>query len=181
MTEQKVNVLTLPGWQGSGANHWQTLWEQRYGFCRVEQHNWMRPLRGDWVARLEDVVLAQKQHCVLLAHSLGCMLVASWAAYSRNTHKVQAALLVAPADTESTLLQGTIHGWSGIPIQKLPFKSQVLASSNDPFCSLTKAQGFAQGWDAEFTDVGVLGHINADSGLGDWPQGYATLMQLIQQ
>ena len=181
MTLQKLNVLTLPGWKGSGANHWQTLWEQRFGFVRVEQHNWMRPLRGDWVARLEEVLLEQEQPCILVAHSLGCMLVASWAAYSRNTHKVQAALLVAPADTESSLLQGTIHGWSGIQVQKLPFKSHVIASANDPFCTLSKAQGFAQRWGAEFTEFGLLGHINAESELNDWPQGYEILMQLIQE
>jgi predicted alpha/beta hydrolase family esterase len=181
MTQQKRNVLTLPGWQGSEANHWQTLWEQRFGFLRVEQHNWMRPLRGDWVARLEEVVLEQEKPCVLVAHSLGCMLVASWAAYSRNTNRVQAALMVAPADTESAFLQGSIHGWTGIQLQKLPFKSSVIASGNDPFCLLTKAQSFAQSWGAEFTDVGLLGHINAKSELGDWPQGYEKLMQLIQQ
>jgi predicted alpha/beta hydrolase family esterase len=181
MSEQNVSVLLVPGWKGSGIDHWQTVWEQRYGFCRVEQHNWMRPLRGDWVARLEDVVLTQTQPCVLVAHSLGCMLVASWATYSRNTNKVKAALLVAPADTESTLLQGSIHGWSGIQVKKLPFKSRVIASGNDPFCSFSKAQSFAQGWGADFTDAGLIGHINHDSGLGDWTLGYEILKQVIEQ
>ena len=39
-------VLTLPGWQGSGPEHWQSRWEALHGFIRVEQHDWMRPLRG---------------------------------------------------------------------------------------------------------------------------------------
>jgi uncharacterized protein len=46
------NVLILPGWENSGPLHWQTLWEQRHGYVRVEQHDWTKPLRGDWLARL---------------------------------------------------------------------------------------------------------------------------------
>ena len=51
------NVLILPGWQSSDAGHWQTLWEASHGYRRVEQHDWMRPLRGDWSARLDEVVV----------------------------------------------------------------------------------------------------------------------------
>jgi hypothetical protein len=51
-------ILLLPGWQNSGPGHWQTLWESVHGDRRVEQHEWMRPLRGDWSARLEEEVLA---------------------------------------------------------------------------------------------------------------------------
>ena len=86
------NVLILPGWEGSGPKHWQTLWEQRHGYRRVEQHDWTTPLRGDWVARLEDVVLSCDEPAVLVAHSLGCILTAAWAAASKNTQRVKAAL-----------------------------------------------------------------------------------------
>ena len=54
----------LPGWEGSGPRHWQTLWEQRHHYRRVEQHDWSRPLRGDWLARLEDVVLSCEEPAV---------------------------------------------------------------------------------------------------------------------
>ena len=56
------NVLVLPGWENSGPRHWQSLWEQRHGYRRVEQHDWMKPLRGDWIARLEDMVLDCDEH-----------------------------------------------------------------------------------------------------------------------
>ncbi len=47
------SVLIVPGWNGSGAGHWQTLWEQKYPrFRRVEQHNWSRPSRSDWMAQI---------------------------------------------------------------------------------------------------------------------------------
>ena len=94
------NVLILPGWQNSGAGHWQTLWEQQHGWHRVEQHDWMRPLRGDWSARLEETVVDADGPVVLVAHSLGCILTAWWAAHSpQAASKVRGALLVAPGTT----------------------------------------------------------------------------------
>ena len=52
------HVLVLPGWQSSGPTHWQSRWERLHGDQRVEQHDWMTPLRGDWITRLEEVVVA---------------------------------------------------------------------------------------------------------------------------
>lgn len=171
-------VLILPGWQNSGPAHWQSLWQAAHGYERVEQHDWLRPLRGDWIAHLEDVILQQKTPTVLVAHSLGCLLVAAWAAHSRNTHRVRAALLVAPGDAEREEMRPLLASWSPIPLQQLPFKSILVGSRNDPYCSLERAQLFASAWGADFVDAGAQGHLNAESGLGDWPQGQALLRQL---
>lgn len=172
-------ILILPGWQSSGPGHWQTLWEQQLGYQRVEQHDWMRPLRGDWTARLEEVVLATPAPVVLVAHSLACLLVAAWAAHSRHTHRVKAALLVAPGDAEREELRPVLTSWSPVVLQPLPFKSLLVASRDDPFCSFERAQSFARAWGSELVDAGCLGHINADSGLQDWPAGQALLQALI--
>ena len=122
-------VLTLPGWQGSGPEHWQTRWEQRYGYQRVEQHDWQRPLRGDWTARLEEVVLAHAAEntgpILLAAHSLGCILTAWWAAHSRHAHHVAGALLVAPPDIERDDNRQQIPCW-------WPAATTRLAAPNPP-------------------------------------------------
>ena len=172
------NVLILPGWQNSGPDHWQSLWERMHGYQRVEQHDWQRPLRGDWIARLEDVLLSCTEPAVLVAHSLGCMTVAAWAAHSKNTHLVKAALLVAPPDTAREDICQMLPGWAPV-LQKLPFQAIVMASGNDPFCSPTRARDMAAAWGAAFEDVGALGHINSDSGLNDWPLAHAALSQLM--
>ena len=172
-------VLLLPGWQNSGPAHWQSRWEALYGYQRVEQHDWMQPLRGDWITRLEEVVLAQPSPCVLVAHSLGCLLVSAWAACSRNTHRVQAALLVAPGDAEREELRPVLHSWSPVVAQHLPFASVLAGSHNDPYCRLERAQWFAQAWGSQWHDCGHAGHINADSQLGDWPDGHALLQSLL--
>ena len=86
-----TKVLILPGWHNSGPAHWQSLWEQQHGYTRVEQHSWDAPLRGDWMAQLEEAVLAHED-TVLVAHSLGCVLVAAWAA-SHGWPKLETWLL----------------------------------------------------------------------------------------
>lgn len=175
-----TNVLLLPGWQNSGPGHWQTLWEQRHGYRRVEQHEWNKPLRGDWLARLEDSVLACDEPAVLVAHSLGCILVAAWSARTRNAHRVKAALLVAPADAERPDLREPLPTWSPIDLAVLAFPSVVVASSDDPLCELDRSRLFAHAWGAQFIEYGAAGHLNADSGLASWPEGHVLLQDLMK-
>ena len=174
-----INVLILPGWQNSGPDHWQSQWQRVHGYARVDQHDWQRPLRGDWIARLEDVLLSCTEPAVLVAHSLGCLSAAAWAAHTKNPQLVKAALLVAPPDTERDDVRQMLPGWAPIALQALPFASVVFASGNDPFCAFGRAQQFAAAWGAALVAVGDAGHINADSGLGDWPQAHAELGQLM--
>ena len=173
-----TSVLLLPGWHNSGPEHWQSLWQAEHGYARVEQHSWDRPLRGDWLSQLEEAVLQHPQS-VLVAHSLGCMLTAAWAQHSQNTHKVQAAFLVAPGDPEREELRAALKSWWPVVMDRLPFAAELLGSQNDPYCSFARAQQFAAAWGAEFVDYGAAGHINADTGLGDWPDGQARLQALI--
>ena len=175
-------VLTLPGWQSSGPAHWQSRWEALHGYRRVEQHDWMQPLRGDWITRLEEVVQDTPGPIVFAAHSLGCLLTAAWASISRSVGRIQGVLLVAPPDTEDAsqaTLRSAIRGWTPIPRQRLPFASIVVASRDDPFCRFDRARALAQDWGSTLHDLGNAGHVNADSGLGDWPAGHALLQALM--
>ena len=174
-----ASILILPGWQNSGPLHWQSLWQAQWACQRVEQHDWMRPLRGDWLIQLEESVLAAAEPVTLVAHSLGCHLAAAWAAHSQHTARVQAALLVAPADVERDALRSVLGSWSPPVLQRLPFRSTVVASSDDPYCSLARAHDFAAAWGSQIFTLGACGHINADSGLGNWPQGQALLQALL--
>lgn len=172
-------ILLLPGWQNSGPEHWQSHWQRLYGDQRVEQHDWLRPLRGDWTARLQDAVLAADAPVLLVAHSLGCVLAAWWAAHSPlAATRVQGALLVAPGDVERADVAPQLAGWAPLARQKLPFAATLVASSNDPYCRLERAQQLAQDWGAGWVNAGACGHINADSGLGAWPEGRALLQAL---
>lgn len=172
MTEHaSPRIFSLPGWQGSGPTHWQTLWERHHGDVRVEQSDWMQPLRGDWMARLDEVLLVEAQPAVLVAHSLGCQLVAAWATHSKHTARVKAALLVAPPDIERADMPVVLQRWRPIARQRLPFASIAVLSSDDAFCDEARGKAMAQDWGACVVRAGAKGHLNADSGLGAWPEG----------
>lgn len=172
------NTLILPGWQNSGPDHWQSCWETQHGHRRVDQHDWMTPRRGDWIARLEDVILGCDGPVLLVAHSLGCILTAAWAQVSRSTARVQGALLVAPGDAECDDLRSILPSWSPIVRDRLPFPSILVGSRNDPYCTEHKARSLASSWGSRYIDYGDRGHINAESHLGDWPEGLAWLNEL---
>jgi uncharacterized protein len=173
-----MRVLLLPGWLDSGPGHWQTRWETLHGDQRVQQSDWLWPKRGDWMARLEDVLLASDETALLAAHSLGCQLVAAWAAHSKQTARVRGALLVAPPDTERDDMPPNLLPWRPIVRARLPFAAVVVGSSDDPYCAPGRSAEMARDWGAQALSIGPRGHINGDSGLGDWPEGRALLDRL---
>jgi len=171
-------VLLLPGWLDSGPAHWQSRWEQLYGWRRVEQSDWVWPKRGDWMARLEEVLLESEEPAVLAAHSLGCLLVAAWAAHSQHTGRVRGALLVAPPDVEREDMPPNLHPWRPILRQSLPFPATAVTSNDDPFSAPERSALLLREWGAQQVGIGAVGHINGESGLGDWPAGLALLRAL---
>lgn len=175
-----LRVLLLPGWLDSAPGHWQSRWETLHGDLRVQQADWVWPRRGDWMARLDEVLLADERPVLLAAHSLGSHLVASWAAHSRHTARVHGALLVAPPDLDQPDTPPHLFNWRPMRRQRLPFAAHVVYSSNDPFCSVAQARALATDWGAEAAALGAMGHVNGESGLGDWPQGRAWLLNLAQ-
>ena len=175
-------VLLLPGWLNSDPGHWQSQWQQDFGYERVEQADWDWPRRGDWMARLDEVLLADERPAVLVAHSLGCHLVANWAEHSQLTGRVRAALLVAPPDTEASALPPQLHNWRPIHHKhgrsRLPFPSIAVISSDDPFCSHARGAQMAADWGSRLVEAGPLGHLNTASKLAAWPAGQGLLAGL---
>src|SRR6218665_53640 len=127
MVFKPSNTLLLPGWQTSGPGHWQSLWQARHGYRRVEQHDWLRPLRGDWTARLGETLVYSDSPLLLVPHTPPCIR----------------------ADRPAQAPPGT-----PIARQALPFPALLVASRNDPYCSWARAEGLAQSWGARFIDLG---------------------------
>ena len=171
--------LTVPGVTNSGRQHWQTLWEKQFPekFQRIEQDNWDTPVCADWTARIEEEVQkAGPENVILLAHSLGCTAVAHWAKeYGTQVH---GAFLAAPSDCEAETYTFDTKGFTPIPLERLPFRSLVVASTNDEYVSFDRAKFFAESWGSELVDVGDQGHINAGSGHGEWSEGLELLKRL---
>ena len=179
-------VLTVPGLHNSGPQHWQTLWERERGDVRrVELGMWDRPHRNTWINQLNLAIRGAGRPVVLVAHSLGCLAVAWWAKYEQPAEgklgdsPVIGALLVAPPEVDFFPLDERLSQFSPTPTEPLPFRSILAASRNDPYMGIRTARKLARTWGSSFADAGSVGHINADSGLGEWPFGKFLLKQLL--
>jgi predicted alpha/beta hydrolase family esterase len=172
-------VFILPGLGNSEETHWQSLWEKEHQFTRILQTDWNTPVCDDWLSTINEVLTVSAEdlsEVILVAHSLACTTIAAWA--RRYHHIIKAALLVAPSDTESPAYPSGTTGFIPMTLYPLPFRSIVVASSNDPFVSLERAQHFARCWESEWVNIGQAGHINVASGFGPWPFGLQLLEAL---
>ena len=171
-----TSIIIVPGWLDSGPGHWQTLWAERLPQARrVVQNDWHTPTRSAWVARLEETVLEQPGPVVIVAHSLGCITTAHMK--PEAAARVRGALLVAPADPER---RAVLSDFAPVPYAALPYRSILVASSNDPYCPIRLAGAYARAWGSEFVRLQNAGHINVDSGHGEWPLGRALLQSLTE-
>lgn len=172
-----TSIIIVPGWRDSGPGHWQSIWAERLpNACRVVQDDWITPTRAAWVAQLEKTVLAQPHPVVIVAHSLGC--IATTHMGEEAVARVKGALLVAPADPER---RAVLSDFAPVPYAPLPYRSILVASSNDPYCPIRLAGAYARAWGSEFVRMQNAGHINIESGHGEWPLGVALLQSLTQE
>jgi predicted alpha/beta hydrolase family esterase len=165
-------ILIVPGLNNSGSAHWQTWFEQVIPHTRrVNQPDWATPHLPSWAFPVQQALRSLATPGWIVAHSFGCL--AAVVAASLLPHTVRGALLVAPADPERFRIPARILE------NTLPFPTQIVASSNDPWVSLSSARHWAQTWGGDFINVGPQGHINADSGHGPWPEalGYLEALQ----
>lgn len=169
--------LIVPGWAGSGAAHWQTHWERALAnTTRLEVADWHRPNLHDWVSALDAAIRRAPAPPIVIAHSLGCVAVAHWAATAKVP--VRGALLVAPADVDRAGCAPCLRAFAPVPRARLPFFARVIASDDDPYAELARSRQIAADWGAELTVLHGAGHINVDTGFGPWPEGRAWLAEL---
>lgn len=170
-----TNYLIVPGLGNSGPEHWQTWFESSgSNFIRIQQQEWEAPACEEWISAIDRAVSAfDPSTVVLIGHSLGCLTIVHWANKYKRT--IKGALLVAPSDAEADVYTFPAKGFAPIPLDRLNFKTIVVASSNDVWVSLERAAHFAKCWGSELVNIGEAGHINSASGHYKWEEGLALL------
>ena len=177
---QNLQVLLVPPWENASAEHWMSIWQREYpSFQRVEQKDWFHPDRDDWIETLDKYIDNQTDHLFLVAHSLGTITLAHWA--NKFNRRISGAFLVAPPDVERADMPEEIKSFAPVPLVKFNFPSLVVASENDNYISIERAELFARNWGSNFINVGTAGHINAKSGHGQWQEGIRLLHRFIEQ
>ncbi len=181
MRVREIDILIVPGWTGSGPDHWQSRWERKLSTARrVEQADWDTPRLSDWVERIVIEVQGSTRPPVIVAH--GCGVTATVSAASRLGGRLAGAFLVAPSDLEGKdLWPATDSGFAPLPMARLPFPSKLIGSSTDPYCSVERAQELGAAWGSDVSIMAGAGHINAASGHGPWPEGLLTFGMFLKK
>lgn len=186
MKASEADILMVPGYGNSGADHWQTRWESRLASARrIEQASCDNPSREAWVQRIADTIKAAEKPVVLVAHSLG--ISAALHALEDCGDKVAGAFLVSPPNLikPPELLLGLqldqLNAFGPYPRSPLPFPSIMVASQNDPHGTYDHAGDIANAWGSFLVDAGNSGHINVESGHGPWPEGTMVFAQFLSR
>lgn len=181
MKVSDADILIIPGYTNSGPDHWQSRWEAKLSSARrVEQAEWSKPVREDWVQRVVEEVNASTRPVVLVAHSLGIPSAVHAVPQFRN--KVAGAFFVAPPEVDNPAIRPRhLMSFGPYPRDPLPFPTLTVASRNDPFGSYEHADDIASAWGSLLIDAGEAGHINAESGFGPWPEGTMVFAQFLSR
>ena len=181
MKVKDADILIIPGYTNSGPDHWQTRWENKLSTARrVQQAEWSKPVREDWVASLIRHVDEATKPVVLVAHSLGVPTAVH--AIPQIKDKVAGAFFVAPPDVlDETIRPKHLMTFGPYPRDRLPFPTITIASRNDPFSKFEAAEDIATAWGSLLIDAGEAGHINTESGHGPWPEGTMVFTQFLSK
>lgn len=169
-------VLIVPGLRDHVEAHWQTLLAAQLPQVRVVPPMGREDLDcSKRVQAIEAAMVAIAGSVVLVAHSGGCVMVAHWAHHSVHARRVVGALLATPPDFDRPMPEGyptldalRASGWLPVPRQRLPFRSLVATSDNDPLATHERVMALAKDWGSETVNLGAVGHLNPASGYGEW-------------
>lgn len=185
---ESPTILIVPGLRDHVETHWQTLLAHR--LPKVHSVPPMGREDLDCAARVQAIERAMSAipgPVVMVAHSGGCVMVAHWAQTTQYAERVRGCLLATPPDFDRPMPPGypTLEmlqagGWLPVPRTRLPFRSLVAASQNDPLGAYDRVVELAQDWGSETIDLGEVGHLNPASGFGDWPMADTLLARLSQ-
>lgn len=181
MKTTQADIIMVPGYKGSGENHWQTRWQNKLKAARrAQMGDWHKPVFEDWKTNLIAAVNEATKPVILVGHSIGTQVIAHAAKDLRG--KVAGAFLVAPPDVENENIRPR-HLLTFGPYcrEPLTFPSFTVASRNDQFCEYEKAEEMAASWGSFFIDAGESGHIDTASGHGPWPEGLMVFSKFLSQ
>ena len=170
-----MSFLILHGLEGSGPDHWQSwlarrLREQGERVSYPDLPEPDTPRLDSWLEVL-DRELRDPQDCVVVCHSLACVL---WLQHARRNvvaEPVERVLLVAPPSPSVELPARGFFPLSVEPadVARAARSTLVIWSDNDPYCPEGAERLYAEPLELPSRLLAERGHINPESGFGPWP------------
>ena len=147
MTELQ-RVFLIHGWTGHANKDWfpwvkEELTKKGYEVIVPEMPDSDNPIRGEWIAKMHQLIDPPKHNDILVGHSLGGLAVLRYLETLKEGQKIDKVVLVAPAillspaAIENVNDEKIVHDWKDDPINFNDIKSKagsftVLLSKNDP-------------------------------------------------
>ncbi len=168
----KQKVLLVHGWGGSDFPHWQS-WlageiAKDYGtVCFAKLQDMQLPNKDAWAQQLKEH-LESFDPDVVICHSIANIL---WFHLCNETKlpQVRKLYLVAPPSLQCDIEELKSFFPVDIPHNLYAQEVILIASTNDPYMTLKEAQTLGQSLGVEMKVLQDAGHINAESGYGEWP------------
>ena len=168
----RKRVLLVHGWGGSDFPHWQS-WlageiAKEYGtveFLRFSDVD--APKLDVWSSELMEALESFKPD-VVICHSLANTL---WFHLSNreNLREIEKLYLVAPPSMKCDVSELAEFFPLEIPTQLYAKEALLICSTNDPYISMSEAENLQKELGIEMKVLVNAGHINAESGYGEWP------------
>jgi uncharacterized protein len=167
-------ILLVPGLHNSGPDHWQSRWHHDFPhWQRMMGLPWDKPDLTVWSAKLASKLRSRRGKAHLVAHSFGAL--AAIRASKLQPDKVASLFLVAPADPgRFGIADELLAGPLGVC-------AQLVVSRSDPWMSFERAEYWRRQWQLPLFDAGEVGHLNAQSGHGEWASGLQLLGELYRR
>ncbi len=168
----REKVLLLHGWGGSDDPHWQA-WlageiAKDYGtvsFPLLDNPHF--PTKNRWMKQFKQL-LAEFQPDMVICHSLANTV---WFHLCNEGEiaRVKRLLLVAPPRLDLELDTIKTFFPVKVPTDLYADVVQLVTSKTDPYMSEEEAKALQAAVNVEMLVLDDAGHINAESGYGEWP------------
>jgi len=169
--KKRKNILILHGWGGSDYPHWQS-WlagelAKEYGcvnFLRFKDFD--TPKMDLWSKQLQEA-LDDFQPDIVICHSLANTL---WFHLCNNKKikSVQHLYLVAPPSLQCNIPELAEFFPVNRPQMLYAKNTTLITSTNDPYMDTDEAKDLAASLHVTHKTLQNAGHINAESGFGEW-------------
>jgi serine hydrolase len=165
-------VLLLHGWGGSDYPHWQSWLAgeivKEYGYVKfLRFSNYDEPRLNVWLDEL-TTALEEFKPDIVICHSLANTL---WfhLCNTQNIREIQKLYLVAPPSMNCHVEELKEFFPVKSPKNLHAKETLLITSTNDPYMSVEEAKALQKELGIEMKMLENAGHINSDSGFGEWP------------
>ena len=164
-------VLILHGWGGSDFPHWQSWLASEiakdYGkISFLKFSNEELPKKNEWLDELK-IELEDFKPDIVICHSLANIL---WfhSCNDLEIKQIEKLYLVAPPSLTCDIDEIDTFYPCSVPTNLFAKESMLITSTDDPYMTQDEATALQKSLNIPMKVLDGAGHINADSGFGEW-------------